>query len=98
MQIIFRICLDFFGQFAPMKIGGLSTTDDWFVPHFSSVQNAFYDLLRRFAKPARPKRATAPGAGIGTPTVRDVFATSSHAYRTMVLVPAFAPIESCIQP
>ena len=80
MQIILRICLDFFVQFAPMKIGGLSTTDDWFVPHFSSVQNAFYDLLRRFAKPARPKRATAPGAGTGEGTVMDALATFSHAY------------------
>ena len=94
MQIIFRICLDFFGQFAPMKIGGLTTTDDWFVLNFPKPAEAFYALLRRFAKPARPKRATAPGAG----TVRDVFATSSHAYRTMVLSPAFSPIESCIQP
>ena len=76
MQIIFRICLDFSRQFAPIKIGGLSTTDDWFVPHFSSVQKVFYDLLRRFANPARPKSAIAPGAGI----VMDVFATFSQAY------------------
>ena len=79
MQIIFRICLDFFGQFAPMKIGGLSTTDDWFVLNFPKPAEAFYALLRRFAKPARPKRATAPGAGMGV-TVMDVFATSSQAY------------------
>ena len=77
MQIIFRICLDFSRQFAPIKIGGLSTTDDWFVPHFPSVQKAFYDLLRRFAKPARPKSAIAPGAGV---TVMDVLATFSQAY------------------
>ena len=80
MQIIIRIYLDFCMQFAPMKIGGLSTTDDWFVPHFSSVQNAFYDLLRRFAKPARPKRATAPGAGTVVGTVMDALATFSQAY------------------
>ena len=76
MQIIFRIYIDFCMQFAPMKIGGLSTTDDWFVLNFPSLQKAFYALLRRFAKPARPKSAIAPGAG----TVMDVFATSSHAY------------------
>ncbi len=49
MQIIFCICLDFCMQFAPMKIGGLSTTDDWFVPHFPTVQKAFmtfYVVLR----------------------------------------------------
>ena len=79
MQIIFRICLDFFGQFAPMKIGGLSTTDDWFMLNFPSLQKAFYALLRRFAKPARPKSAIAPGAGMGV-TVMDVFATFSQAY------------------
>lgn len=80
MQIIFYIFLDFSRQFAPIKIGGPTTADDWFVPHFSSVQKVLYDLLRRFAKPARPKRATAPGAGIGEGTVMEVFATSSHAY------------------
>jgi hypothetical protein len=25
-------------QYAPMKIGGLSTTEDWFVPHFPNAQ------------------------------------------------------------
>ena len=77
MQIIFRIYIDFCMQFAPLKIGGLSTTDDWFVLNFPSLQKAFYALLRRFAKPARPKSAIAPGAGV---TVMDVFATFSQAY------------------
>ena len=77
MQIIIRIYLDFCVQFAPMKIGGLSTTDDWFVLNFPSLQKAFYALLRRFAKPARPKRAIAPGAGV---TVMDALATFSQAY------------------
>ena len=80
MQIIFRICLDFFGQFAPMKIGGLSTTDDWFVPYVPACRRLFYALRRRFAKPARPKSAIAPGAGTGKGTVMDVLATFSQAY------------------
>ncbi len=57
MQIIFRIYIDFCRQFAPMKIGGLSTTDDWFVPHFPSVQKAFmtfYVVLRSQRGPSVP--------------------------------------------
>ena len=41
MQIIFRIYIDFCMQFAPMKIGGLSTTDDWFVLNFPKPAEGF---------------------------------------------------------
>ena len=50
MQIIFRICLDFFGQFAPMKIGGLSTTDDWFVLNFPKPAEGFLCPSASFCK------------------------------------------------